>query len=53
HPSSANVYDSLADAYSLNGDSLQAYNNYLKTLELNNGNKRAREYVDAYKSKIE
>ena len=53
HPSSANVFDSLAHAYKLNGDSLLAYNNYLKSLELNNGNKRAREYVDTYKSKIE
>lgn len=53
HPSSANVYDSLAEAYLLNGDSLQAYNNYIKTLDLNSGNKRAKVYVDGYKSKAE
>lgn len=53
HPNSANVYDSLAEAYVLNGDSLLAYNNFKKTLELNTGNKRAKAYVDAYKYKAE
>src|SRR5690606_28582941 len=41
YPESDNVYDSLADAYSRNGDSLQAFNNYAKALELNTGNTRA------------
>lgn len=48
HPNSANVYDSLGEAYLLNRDSLQAYNNYKKALELYPGNKRARSYVDSY-----
>lgn len=51
YPESSNVYDSLADAYLRSGDSLQAFNNYKKALELNTGNRRAKEYVDAFKSK--
>lgn len=51
YPLSSNVYDSLADAYVRSGDSLQAYNNYKKALELNNGNRRAKEYTEAYKLK--
>ena len=45
YPNSDNVYDSLADAYLRNGDSLQAFNNYKKALELNTGNDRAKEYI--------
>jgi len=48
YPESDNVYDSLADAYARQGDSLQAYNNYKKALELDNGNRRAKRFVDAY-----
>jgi tetratricopeptide (TPR) repeat protein len=48
HPNSANVYDSLGEAYALNGDSLKAYNNYLKSLEIYPGNKNAKAYLDAY-----
>lgn len=48
YPNSSNVYDSLADAYLRGGDSLEAYNNYKKALELNNGNQRAKEFVDAF-----
>jgi len=51
YPESNNVYDSLADAYLRSGDSLQAYNNYKKALELDSDNRRAKEYVDAYSSK--
>ncbi|MFP4845667.1 tetratricopeptide repeat protein [Winogradskyella sp. PE311] len=51
HPTSANVYDSLGQAYLVSGDSLQAYINYKNSLKFNNGNKRAKEYVDAYKTK--
>ncbi|RKE97952.1 tetratricopeptide repeat protein [Ichthyenterobacterium magnum] len=47
-PESANVYDSLAEAYLLSGDSLQAYTNYNKSLEFNNGNTRAKEFIEAY-----
>jgi tetratricopeptide (TPR) repeat protein len=48
YPESDNVYDSLADAYLRSGDSLQAFNNYKKALELNSGNKRAKEFVEVY-----
>ena len=48
YPNSDNVYDSLADAYLRNGDSLQAFNNYKKALELNTGNDRAKEYIKKY-----
>lgn len=51
HPSKHNVYDSLAQAYLVTGDSLQAYQNYKKTFKLNNRNKRAKTYIDAYESK--
>ena len=50
YPESDNVYDSLADAYVRSGDSLQAFNNYKKALELNSGNERAKEYVKNYSS---
>lgn len=49
HPNSANVYDSLAEAYLLNGDSLQAFINYKKTLERNSENNRATQFVKHYK----
>jgi len=48
HPTSANVYDSLADGYVLIKDSLKAYTNYKKALDLNNRNRRAQEFVDAF-----
>ena len=51
YPNSDNVYDSLADAYLRNGDSLQAFNNYKKALELNTGNDRAKEYINKYSKK--
>ena len=47
-PESANVYDSLADAYLAKGDSLQAFNNFKKTLELNNANEKAKRFVENY-----
>ncbi|OUR93375.1 tetratricopeptide repeat protein [Flavobacteriales bacterium 34_180_T64] len=47
-PKSNNVYDSLAEAYLLSGDSLQAYTNYKQAYEYNTGNSRAKAYVDAY-----
>jgi len=49
YPESANVYDSLGEAYLRNGDSLQAFNNFKKALEYNTGNKRAKRFVEAYK----
>jgi tetratricopeptide (TPR) repeat protein len=51
YPKSDNAYDSLADAYLRNEDSLQAFNNYKKALKYNNGNKRAKQFVEAYKNK--
>jgi tetratricopeptide (TPR) repeat protein len=48
YPDSDNVYDSLADAYLRSGDSLQAFTNYSKALELNTGNDRAKSYVEHY-----
>lgn len=51
YPESDNVYDSLADAYSRNGDSLQAYKNYKKALQYNTGNKRAKRFIAAYDKK--
>lgn len=49
YPESDNVYDSLADAFLRSGDSLNAYFNYKKSLELNTGNKRAKKYLEDYK----
>lgn len=51
YPESSNVYDSLADAYVRHGDSLQAFNNYKKALEYNNGNRRAKQFIEAYDNK--
>lgn len=48
YPNSDNVYDSLADAYVITGDSLQAFNNYTKALEFNKRNKRAKRFIEAY-----
>ena len=48
YPDSDNVYDSLADAYLRNGDSLNAYENYKNALELNSGNPRAKKFVEVY-----
>jgi len=48
YPDSDNVYDSLADAYLRSGDSLQAFTNYSKALEMNTGNDRAKRYVELY-----
>ncbi len=50
HPTSGNVYDSLADAYSRNGDSTLAYENYKKALDINNDNKRALKFIRAYEA---
>ena len=48
YPDSDNVYDSLADAYLRTGDSLYAYENYKKALELNSGNSRAKQFVKVF-----
>ncbi|WP_452226393.1 tetratricopeptide repeat protein [Lacinutrix cladophorae] len=51
HPESDNVYDSLAAAYLVNGDSLLAFNNYKKALQLNSRNRAAKKYIEAYNTK--
>jgi len=51
YPESGNVYDSLADAYLAHGDSLQAYENFRKTLEYNEHNSKAKRFVADYKEK--
>ncbi|MDP5082513.1 MAG: tetratricopeptide repeat protein [Winogradskyella sp.] len=51
HPNSDNVYDSLADCYLLIEDSLNAYTNYKKALDLNNRNRSAQEFVKEYEAK--
>ncbi|MCC1484869.1 tetratricopeptide repeat protein [Winogradskyella immobilis] len=51
HPNSPNVYDSLGDGYLATGDSLNAYNNYLKSYDLNSRNKRAKEFIEIYEAK--
>lgn len=48
HPTSDNVYDSLADAYAKSGDSLQALENYKKALQYNTGNRKAKQFIAAY-----
>lgn len=51
HPTSDNVYDSLADGYVLINDSLQAYTNYKKALDLNNANRSAQDFVKGFEAK--
>lgn len=51
YPNSSNVYDSLADAYLISGDSALAYTNYKVALEKNTSNERAKQYIKAYESK--
>ena len=45
HPKSANVYDSLGEAYMKSGDKNAAIENYKKNLELNPSNDNAREML--------
>jgi len=51
YPKNSNVYDSLAEAYLLSGDSLQAYNNYKMAFNYDNRNNRAKEFVNKYDGK--
>ena len=44
-PNSANVYDSLGEAYMVNGQKDLAIKNYKKSLELNSGNENAKEML--------
>ena len=45
HPQSANVYDSLGEAYMINGDKKAVIENYKKSLELDPTNGNAREML--------
>jgi tetratricopeptide (TPR) repeat protein len=51
YPQSCNVYDSLAEAYMVNGDKELAVKNYEKSLELNPKNSSAAEKLKKYKTK--
>jgi len=46
YPNSANVYDSLAEAYMKSGDTLQAITNYKKSLTIDSGNARAKKLIE-------
>ena len=50
-PNSANVYDSLAEAYMNSGDTRKAIKNYKKSLELNPDNNNAREMLKKLEKK--
>lgn len=51
HPDSANVYDSLAEAYMNSGDTKNAIINYKKSLELNPENDNAKEMLKKLEKK--
>ena len=42
YPNSSNVYDSLGEAYMKSGDTIQAIENYKRSLALDSGNSRAK-----------
>ena len=51
YPKSANVYDSLAEAYMNSGDTKKAIKNYRKSLELNPDNTNAKEMLKKLEKK--
>jgi len=51
NPESANVYDSLAEAYMNSGDTKKAIRNYKKSLELNPDNNNAKEMLKKLEKK--
>jgi tetratricopeptide (TPR) repeat protein len=51
YPEAFNVYDSLGEAYMINGDRELAIENYEKSLELNSGNRNARKKLMELKRK--
>ena len=53
NPDSYNVYDSLAEAYLVSGDTLQALNFYKKALTLNSGSNRLKEIIKRLENKEE
>ena len=52
-PQSSNVYDSLGEAYMVNGDKELAIKNYVKSVELNPQNASGIEALKKLKSKTE
>lgn len=50
-PKSANVYDSLGEAFMLNGDKADAIKNYKKSLELNPNNENAKTMLQQLETK--
>ena len=50
YPESSNVYDSLGDAYKKKGDTLQAINNYKKSLEIDSSNSRIKQKLNKLKN---
>ncbi|MBN2091723.1 tetratricopeptide repeat protein [candidate division KSB1 bacterium] len=50
-PESANVYDSLGEAYMKSGDKKNAIKNYQKSLELNPNNDNAKKMIEEIKKK--
>lgn len=53
YPESFNVYDSLGEAYMINGDLDLAIDNYEKSLELNPNNKNANKMIEKIKDSEE
>jgi len=51
YPNSANVYDSLAEAYMKKGDTAHAIINYKKSLALDSGNRRAKNFIKRLQKK--
>lgn len=51
YPYSSNVYDSLGEAFMKSGDTVQAINNYRKSLELDSGNARAKRQLKKLENK--
>jgi len=51
YPESSNVYDSLGEAYMVNGDTELAIKNYEKSLELNPENTNAKNMLQKLKEK--
>ena len=53
HPSSSNVYDSLGQAFLESGDTIQAIDNYKRSLALDSGNARAKRTLERLEKKDE
>jgi TolA-binding protein len=51
YPNSSNVYDSLGEAYMKSGDTLNAIENYKKSLIFDSGNKRAKNQLKKLEKK--